>query len=34
VARVEPFALADANVALARLRSGAVSGAAVLTTGG
>jgi len=33
-AHVEPFALADANAALARLRSGAVSGAAVLTTGG
>ncbi len=28
------IALADANAALARLRSGAVSGAAVLTTGG
>jgi propanol-preferring alcohol dehydrogenase len=33
-AHVEPFALGDANVALERLRSGAVSGAAVLTTGG
>jgi propanol-preferring alcohol dehydrogenase len=33
-AHVEPFVLADANAALARLRSGAVSGAAVLTTGG
>src|SRR5512144_1835722 len=32
-AHVEPFALADANAALDRLRSGAVSGAAVLTTG-
>ncbi len=33
-AHVEPFPLAEANVALARLRCGAVSGAAVLTTGG
>jgi propanol-preferring alcohol dehydrogenase len=33
-AHVEPFALAEANTALARLRSGAVSGAAVLTIGG
>jgi propanol-preferring alcohol dehydrogenase len=33
-AHVERFALGDANVALERLRSGAVSGAAVLTTGG
>ena len=33
-AHVEPFPLADANAALARLRSGALSGAAVLTTGG
>lgn len=32
-AHVEPFPLAEANVALARLRSGEVSGAAVLTTG-
>jgi len=33
-AHVEPFALVEANAALARLRSGAVSGAAVLTPGG
>ncbi len=33
-AHVEPFALGDANAALERLRRGAVSGAAVLTTGG
>jgi propanol-preferring alcohol dehydrogenase len=30
---VEPFALADANQALSRLRTGQVTGAAVLTTG-
>ena len=29
----EPFSLADANHALARLRSGTLTGAAVLTTG-
>jgi len=33
-AHVEPFPLAEANTALGRLRSGALSGAAVLTTGG
>jgi len=33
-AHVEPYRLADANVALDRLRRGAVSGAAVLTTAG
>jgi propanol-preferring alcohol dehydrogenase len=33
-ARVEPFPLTAANAALARLRSGTLSGAAVLTTGG
>ena len=32
--RVEAFPLSRANEALARLRSGAVSGAAVLTPGG
>jgi propanol-preferring alcohol dehydrogenase len=33
-AHVEAYPLAEANAALARLRSGAVNGAAVLTTGG
>ena len=34
VVHAEPFPLADANAALAKLRSGALAGAAVLTPGG